>query len=72
MKTEGALRLDDERALAWVRALNHLRLTAADRLGIEGDEWERDAPAQMRTRDDYGMLMALTWLQDGIVGLMEG
>ena len=32
-------RLAEEEALSWIRALNHLRLVAGARLGIEDDGW---------------------------------
>jgi len=70
--TRDVCRLDEDRALLWLRALNHLRLVAGGRLGIEKDGWEEDVPLADAQPDEYAMLADLGWLQDGIISAMDG
>lgn len=69
-KTE-PLRLDDDRALLWLRALNHLRLVAGDRLGIEDDGWEEASVEELSGNEGWAMLMDLGWIQEGIITALE-
>jgi hypothetical protein len=69
---EDRVRLDEDTALAWLRALNHLRLVAGARLGIEEDGWEESAPEQLLGTSNYTVLITLGWLQEGIVAALEG
>lgn len=69
-KTE-PLRLDDDRALTWLRALNHLRLVAGERLGIEEDGWEEGDPETLAGEEGWAMLMDLGWIQEGILTALE-
>lgn len=64
-------RLDEDRALTWLRALNRLRLVAADRLGIEDDGWESAVDPATVDLDTYAMLTDLAWIQEGIVSGLE-
>jgi hypothetical protein len=63
--------LDDAQALAWVRALNHLRLAAGGLLGIEDDGWEEAVPTGEHGRDEYRMLSALGWVQEALVDALD-
>jgi hypothetical protein len=68
---QGTLRLDEETALGWLRALNHLRLVAAARVGIEQDGWEESLDGEAAESDDYAVLVTLGWLQDSIIAALE-
>jgi hypothetical protein len=70
-RDEDRCRLDDERALTWLRALERLRLVAGSRLGIEDESWETDLDAVTARRDEVAMLHDLGWLQEGIVEALE-
>lgn len=61
------VRLDDDAALGWVRALEHLRLVAGARLGIEKDGWEESAPEELLESHDYAVLVTLGWLQEALL-----
>ncbi|HEY0260609.1 MAG TPA: DUF2017 family protein [Lacisediminihabitans sp.] len=50
------VRLDEETAQAWMRALTDIRLTLAARLGIEHDEDEGDDPALRLVYDWLGFV----------------
>lgn len=63
--------LTDAAAYAWIRALNHLRLAAGGVLGIEEDGWEGEASEEVRNRREFGMLIALGWLQEELVTALE-
>ena len=64
------LRLSEEEALTWVRALNHLRLVAGARLGIDDDGWEERSDASMLEREEYAMLVTLGWVQENVVAAL--
>ena len=66
------LRLDEDSALLWLRALNHLRLVAGARMGIDADGWEEEAAPQILESDAYAVLVTLGWLQESIVEALEG
>lgn len=70
-RNQDRCRLDDERALAWLRALNRLRLVAGARLGIEADGWEETIAAAALERDEFAMLNDLSWLQEGLLRALE-
>ena len=40
-------------------------------LGISDDGWETEASEEFRARPEYGMLMALGWLQEELVAALE-
>jgi hypothetical protein len=63
-------RLAEEEALSWIRALNHLRLVAGARLGIEDDGWEEHSDRRLLESDDYAMLFTLGWIQESVVAAL--
>ena len=65
-------RLDEEAVLRWLRVLNHLRLVAGARLGIEADGWEERMPASALDRDEMAMLEVLGWMQEAMITAMDG
>jgi Domain of unknown function (DUF2017) len=72
LRTQGERRdLDEPQAMAWVRALNHLRLAAGGMLGVEEDGWDQAADEALVERAEFTMLMALGWLQERIVAALE-
>jgi hypothetical protein len=72
LRTEGERRdLDEPHAMAWVRALNHLRLAAGGLLGVEEDGWDEAADTALVHRAEFTMLMALGWMQERIVAALE-
>jgi hypothetical protein len=64
-------RLDEDRALTWLRALNVLRLAAAERLGIDDDGWEERVDPETIDAEQYAMLIDLGWVQQEIVEALE-
>ena len=65
-------RLDEAAALQWLRVLNHLRLVAAARLGIDADGWEERMPAAALDRDEMAMLELLGWMQEAMIAALDG
>jgi hypothetical protein len=65
-------RLDEAAALQWLRVLNHLRLVAAARLGIDADGWEERMPATVFEREEMAMLDVLGWMQEAMIGALDG
>ena len=63
--------LTEAQVYAWLRAFNQLRLAAASLLGISEDGWESTASDELRARPEFGMLMALGWLQEELVAALE-
>lgn len=60
----GVVRLDEAGAVVWLKALGDLRLSLAERIGI--DEVQRDV------RSPQGLLYAwLTWLQGSLVDVVD-
>jgi len=70
--TEDRARLDEDDALVWLRALNHLRLVCGARLGIEEDGWEEAASEELTESTAYAVLTTLGWLQEAITAALEG
>ncbi|HEX6493350.1 MAG TPA: DUF2017 family protein [Candidatus Dormibacteraeota bacterium] len=70
--SDDRFRLSEEEALTWVRALNHLRLVAGARLGIDDDGWEERSDATMLEREEYAMLVTLGWVQENVVAALGG
>lgn len=68
---EDTLPLTEAQALCWLRAFNHLRLAAGDILGVEADGWEQSADAGTRATPEFGILIALGWLQEELVAALE-
>lgn len=61
---DGVVRLDDEGAVAWLRALGDLRIALAERVGVE--------EVQRTVRSPHGMVYAwLTWLQGSLVEAVD-
>ncbi|HEV7678732.1 MAG TPA: DUF2017 family protein [Candidatus Dormibacteraeota bacterium] len=72
LRTQGERReLDEAHAMAWVRALNHLRLAAGGLLGVEEDRWDEAVDTAIVHRSEFTMLMALGWMQERIVAALE-
>jgi hypothetical protein len=63
-------RLSEDEALTWIRALNHLRLVAGARLGIEDDGWEDRGDGTILDREEYAMLVTLGWVQENVVAAL--
>jgi hypothetical protein len=68
---EGLLVLTEAQVFAWLRGFNQLRLAAGSLLGISEDGWESAATEELRGRPEFGMLMALGWLQEELVAALE-
>jgi hypothetical protein len=68
--SDDRFRLSEEEALTWVRALNHLRLVAGARLGIDDDGWEERSDPSMLEREEYAMLVTLGWVQENVVAAL--
>ena len=68
---EDTLPLTEAQALAWLRAFNHLRLAAGRILGVEADGWEERADATTRATPEFGILLALAYLQEELVAALE-
>ena len=68
---EELLPLTEAQVYAWLRGFNQLRLAAGSTLGIVEDGWEADATEATRARPEYGMLIALGWLQEELVAALE-
>jgi hypothetical protein len=69
---EDVTSLSDDQALAWVRGLNLLRLTAGGLLGVEEDGWEQRAAESVRRSTEFRVLLALGLLQEELVAVLEG
>ena len=64
--------LNDGQAMSWVRALNHLRLAAGSLMGADEDGWEqRLGSDRLLERQEYRMLVALSWMQEALVDALE-
>lgn len=68
---EELLVLTEAQTYAWLRGFNQLRLAAGSLLGITDDGWETAADDRLRARPEYGMLIALGWLQEELVAALE-
>ena len=68
---EDTLPLTEAQALAWLRAFNHLRLAAGEILGVETDGWEEHSPEATRRKPEFGVLLALGYLQEELVAALE-
>lgn len=68
---EDTLPLTEIQALAWLRAFNHLRLAAGRILGVDSDGWEERVDPTMRAAPEYGVLLALAYLQEELVAALE-
>jgi Domain of unknown function (DUF2017) len=68
---EDTLPLTEAQALSWLRAFNHLRLAAGDVLGIDSDGWEERADEATRKKPEYGVLIALAYLQEELIAALD-
>jgi hypothetical protein len=68
---ETPLVLTEAQVFAWLRGFNQLRLAAGSLLGISEDGWETEATDELRGQPEFGMLMALGWLQEELVAALE-
>ncbi len=65
------LLLTEAQVYAWLRGFNRLRLAAGNVLGITEDGWESSATEAVRAAPEYGMLIALGWLQEEMLAALE-
>lgn len=65
-QTARAQRLDENQALAWLRAINQVRLVLGVRLGITEDD-VRTVPEDEPTLSAFGMYDYLSGLQDSMI-----
>jgi Domain of unknown function (DUF2017) len=63
--------LTEAQVYAWLRGFNRLRLAAGSVLAITEDGWEADAAEAVKAKPEFGMLMALGWLQEELVAALE-
>ncbi|HWF57212.1 MAG TPA: DUF2017 family protein [Candidatus Dormibacteraeota bacterium] len=63
--------LTEAQVYAWLRGFNQLRLAAGSLLGITEDGWETTAGDALRERPEFGMLMALGFLQEELLAALE-
>jgi uncharacterized protein DUF2017 len=63
--------LTEAQVYAWLRGFNQLRLAAGSILDISEDGWETEATDALRAKPEFGMLMALGWLQEELVAALE-
>ncbi len=68
---EDTLPLTEAQTLVWLRAFNHLRVAAGEILGIEGDGWEDTATEATKQKPEYGVLIALGYLQEELVAALN-
>jgi hypothetical protein len=68
---EDTLPLTEAQALCWLRALNYLRLAAGRVLGVEDDAWIEAADDKTRRRYEFGVLMALGYIQEELVAALD-
>ncbi len=68
---DGLLVLTEAQVYAWLRGFNQLRLAAGSLLGITEDGWETAADDELKSRPEFGMLIALGWLQEELVAALE-
>lgn len=70
---EDTCALTDANAFAWIRALNHLRLAAAARLGLSGEgSLEEMADTATRERMEFRAVVALAFIQEELVAALQG
>jgi hypothetical protein len=68
---EDTLPLTEAQALCWLRALNHLRLAAGRILDVRDDAWMDQADASTRSTYEWGVLMALAYIQEELIAALE-
>ncbi len=68
---DGLLVLTEAQVYTWLRGFNQLRLAAGSLLGITEDGWEATVDEAVKARPEFGMLIALGWLQEELVAALE-
>jgi hypothetical protein len=63
--------LTEAQVYAWLRGFNRLRLAAGSVLGITEDGWESNTTDAVRAAPEFGMLIALGWLQEEMLAALE-
>lgn len=67
LKSDQRILLSSNEAMAWLRALNLLRLALAERLGITSDGWEDEFSPQEHRRPPLATLHLLSWVQEELL-----
>jgi hypothetical protein len=67
LESDQRILLSSDSAMAWLRALNLLRLALAERLGITSDGWEDGFSLQEHRRPPLATLHLLSWVQEGLI-----
>jgi len=67
LESDERILLSSDGAMAWMRALNLLRLALAERLGIAADGWEEKYTLQEHRKPPLATLHLLSWVQEGLV-----
>ncbi|MGH7698004.1 MAG: DUF2017 family protein [Candidatus Dormibacteria bacterium] len=67
LQSDQPILLSSDDAVAWLRALNLLRLALAERLGIRTDGWEEQFSSQQHRRSPLATLHLLSWVQEELV-----
>jgi len=68
---EDTLPLTEAQAMSWLRTLNHLRLAAGQVLGVDDDDWMEEADDKTRASYEYGVLMALGYIQEELIAALD-
>jgi hypothetical protein len=71
LESDQRILLTAENAMAWLRALNLLRLALAERLGIIADGWEDGFSLQEHRRPPLATLHLLSWVQEGLIEALD-
>ena len=67
LESDQRILLSSDSAMAWLRALNLVRLALAERIGISADGWEEQFTMQEHRRPPLATLHLLSWVQEGLV-----
>jgi hypothetical protein len=67
LNSDQRILLTSDSAMAWLRALNLVRLALAERIGITADGWEEQYTVQEHRRPPLATLHLLSWVQEGLV-----
>lgn len=67
LESDQRILLSSDSAMAWLRALNLVRLALAERIGISADGWEEQYTMQEHRRPPLATLHLLSWVQEGLV-----
>jgi hypothetical protein len=72
VETADAKHVSEEQLLAWLGALNNLRLVLGTRLDITEGSTEADFASDETKKGAYGLFQFLTWLVATIVEALDG